>query len=322
MSLMDKMERKLGKHAIPHLTMFIIVTYITGYVLTILGAVRGVNIMVYLRFYPPYILQGQVWRLVSWILIPPTSSIDFWTLLMLFCIYQQGTMLERVWGDFKFNFYIFSGLIMTLISGFITYALVGGAAGTGYQVGYLNTYYISLSVFLGLALTYPEMEFRFMFLIPIKAKYLVAFYGAYMLYIILTSGTPILAAMIIASAVNMALFFWQLKKSPRMSRQQRQTRRNFNQQMNRNNGWDGARTQNRSAQNRGPASGEKVDRTTFGAGNTNRTASGHTKIAVHRCAVCGRTELDDPNLEFRFCSKCNGNYEYCQDHLYTHTHVQ
>ena len=41
----------------------------------------------------------------------------------------------------------------------------------------------------------------------------------------------------------------------------------------------------------------------------------------HRCAVCGRTELDDPTLEFRFCSKCEGNYEYCQDHLYTHKHV-
>ena len=41
----------------------------------------------------------------------------------------------------------------------------------------------------------------------------------------------------------------------------------------------------------------------------------------HRCAVCGRTELDNPELEFRYCSKCEGNYEYCQDHLYTHKHV-
>ena len=45
-------------------------------------------------------------------------------------------------------------------------------------------------------------------------------------------------------------------------------------------------------------------------------------ITKHKCAICGRTELDDPNLEFRFCSKCNGNYEYCQDHLFTHTHVK
>ena len=44
--------------------------------------------------------------------------------------------------------------------------------------------------------------------------------------------------------------------------------------------------------------------------------------AKHKCAVCGRTELDDENLEFRYCSKCNGNYEYCQDHLFTHEHVK
>ena len=41
----------------------------------------------------------------------------------------------------------------------------------------------------------------------------------------------------------------------------------------------------------------------------------------HRCAVCGRTEQDGDHLEFRYCSKCEGNYEYCQDHLYTHQHV-
>ncbi len=45
-------------------------------------------------------------------------------------------------------------------------------------------------------------------------------------------------------------------------------------------------------------------------------------ISKHRCAVCGRTSDSDPDLEFRFCSKCNGNYEYCQDHLFTHTHVE
>ncbi len=47
-----------------------------------------------------------------------------------------------------------------------------------------------------------------------------------------------------------------------------------------------------------------------------------TKATRHKCAICGRTEEDDPNLEFRFCSKCNGNYEYCQYHLFTHEHVK
>nr|MCR5178944.1 hypothetical protein [Lachnospiraceae bacterium] len=47
-----------------------------------------------------------------------------------------------------------------------------------------------------------------------------------------------------------------------------------------------------------------------------------TGLAKHKCAVCGQTELDNPDLEFRFCSKCNGNYEYCNNHLFTHVHKQ
>jgi hypothetical protein len=77
------------------------------------------------------------------------------------------------------------------------------------------------------------------------------------------------------------------------------------------NGYGGQGSQ--SAQGTGQSS-SKIDRTTFGGGSN--------RIAVHRCAVCGKTELDDPDMEFRFCSKCNGNYEYCRDHLYTHKHVE
>ena len=48
----------------------------------------------------------------------------------------------------------------------------------------------------------------------------------------------------------------------------------------------------------------------------------NSQVTRHKCAVCGQTQEDDPTLEFRYCSKCNGNYEYCQHHLFTHTHVK
>ena len=50
-------------------------------------------------------------------------------------------------------------------------------------------------------------------------------------------------------------------------------------------------------------------------------AEGFTTIAKHKCAICGRTEHDGDDIEFRYCSRCVGNYEYCLEHLYTHTHV-
>ena len=59
-------------------------------------------------------------------------------------------------------------------------------------------------------------------------------------------------------------------------------------------------------------------------------ASGHrpsyraegADAVVHTCSICGRTSITNPELMFRYCSKCSGNHEYCQDHLFTHEHVK
>ena len=56
-----------------------------------------------------------------------------------------------------------------------------------------------------------------------------------------------------------------------------------------------------------------------GAGLLQRAQAGQPR---HKCAICGRTEIDSPQLEFRYCSKCEGSYEYCSDHLFTHEHVK
>ena len=129
--------------------------------------------------------------------------------------------------------------------------------------------------------------------------------------------------MIVCSLAGTIIFFFLTHGTQGMSRSQRQTRRNFRRYMN---GYNTGRNSSpyNSGQNSSPYGnsanrGDKIDRSTFGAGQGNPNSG---RRPIHRCAVCGRTELDDPNLEFRFCSKCNGNYEYCQDHLYNHKHIQ
>ena len=110
MNFLDKMERKYGRYALSHLTMYIIVTYIAGYIIQLAAPIMRQ----YLTLEPYYILHGQIWRLVSWILIPP-SSLDIFTIIMLFFYYSIGTSLERAWGDFKYNVYIYSGILMPII---------------------------------------------------------------------------------------------------------------------------------------------------------------------------------------------------------------
>ncbi len=119
MNFLDKMERKYGRYALSHLTMYIIVTYIAGYIIALAAPIMRQ----YLTLEPYYILHGQIWRLVSWILIPP-SSLDIFTIIMLFFYYSIGTSLERAWGDFKYNVYIFSGILMTIIGSFLLYGIL------------------------------------------------------------------------------------------------------------------------------------------------------------------------------------------------------
>jgi hypothetical protein len=146
----------------------------------------------------------------------------------------------------------------------------------------MSPYYLNESLFLAFACTFPEMQFLLIF-IPIRAKYLGMMYGALLVYSFLTGGI-IAKIEIVVSMLNFIIFFFSTRNFKRYSPHEIHRRQQFKSQM------------------RQP-----------------RPGSGITK---HKCAICGRTELDDPNLEFRFCSKCDGNYEYCSDHLFTHQHVK
>lgn len=281
MNFLGKMERKFGKYAIRNLTVYIIATYIIAYFLQFLGR-AGLPVLGYLTLDPGLILRGQVWRLISWVLIPP-DSFNLITLIILFTYYQLGSVLEKTWGAFLYNVYIFFGLIMTVIGAFILYAFMGDAytiLGYGSQ---FSTYYVSLSIFLGFALTYPDMQMLLYFFIPIKIKYLAVIDVVYLLYSVVT-GNWAGRVVIICSLMNVIVFFLLTRNYSRINPREIHRKKNFKKAVSR--------------------------------GQVNNGG------AKHKCAVCGRTEKDDPNLEFRFCSKCKGNCEYCQDHLFTHEHVK
>ena len=324
MDFLHKWEKKFGKRAIPRLTRYIIMTYIAGYILMLVGGATGtystIASMLYLS--PPRILRGEVWRLVSWLLIPPNtltqSAMDLFTVIMLFVYYQLGSLLEQVWGDFLYNVYIFTGLIMTIVGAFLLYAFSGADYGALF-----STYYVSLSIFLGFAMTFPEQQMLFMFLIPIKIKYLAIVDIAYLIYSVVQAArvnlwVPVLV-MILCSLAGTILFFFGTKGFTTLKNKQRKRVYQRKMQGGRaNSGWGPTgRTGQGGMQGGRPygaaPTGSKIDRTTFGSG-------GPARRSVHRCAICGRTELDAPDLEFRFCSQCNGNYEYCSDHLKNHTH--
>ncbi len=284
MNFMNKLERKFSKYAISNLTMYLIFGYVAGYVISRFAP----GMLGYLTMNPYQILHGQVWRLITWVLIPPsTQSILFYVIMMLF-YYQLGMSLERTWGTFRYNVYIFGGILYTAVGAMATWlimaAFMGNAAYVGAYVGaYVSTYYICMSIFLAFAVCYPNMQVMLYFIIPIKMKWLAYVYAALMIFDFIQSAWPG-RIMLVMSLLNFLIFFLTTRDYRRFSPKEIHRKQVYRQAV------------------RQP-----------------RSSGGITK---HKCAICGRTELDDPSLEFRFCSKCDGNYEYCQEHLFTHQHIK
>mgnify|MGYP001124954853 FL=1 len=283
MNFLNKMERKFGRYAIHNLTKYMIGCYAIGYILLYAGNLFGFSITGYLTLSPYHILHGQIWRIVSWLLIPPPTSNLVFVLIMLMFYYSLGETLERTWGAFRYNVYILGGVLFTVIGAFLLYFMMGANPflSMAYSMAF-STYYINLSIFLAFAANYPDMQVLFMMIIPMKMKWLAVLDIAYLLYDMVKGGWGI-RTVILASLLNFIIYFLSTRNYQRISPKEIHRKQQFQRAVH------------------------------------PKMAPGVTK---HKCAVCGRTEKDGDDLEFRFCSKCNGNYEYCQDHLFTHKHIQ
>ncbi len=291
---MRKIEKFFDKYGLDNLSLKLIICYVIGYILAY--APGNTNILNYLTLDPYAILHGQIWRIVSWVLVPPSESNLFFVLIMLYFYYSIGSTMERVWGKGKYNAYIFSGMLLMVIGAFITYIIIAlfmpaimQSANVAYVFAAIatefSTYYINMSILLAFAATFPDNVILFMFVIPLKVKYLGIIYGVWLAIegiVALFNGGFYLFIAIFASLLNFGIFWFSNGRHMHIRPKEVKRRTEFKRAVK-------------------------------------MTPPG---VAKHKCAICGKTELDDPNMQFRFCSKCNGNYEYCSEHLFTHTHVK
>lgn len=276
MNFLNKMERKFGKYAIHNLTFWLIGFYILGYIIEFTMP----DVLVWLTLEPFYVMQGQVWRLVSWILIPPSTNLIF-LIFMLMCYYFIGISIEHAIGTFRYNVYLLGGMLISTIAAMASYGICWLATGKYLIFGSsFSTNYINMSLFLTFAVLFPNAQFQLYFLIPIKAKWMGLIEAVWALFSFINGGLAQRIA-IAASMANFLIFYLCTRNYNRVSPKEIHRKQVYHQQM--------------------------------------RQPQGVTR---HKCAICGRTEKDGENLEFRFCSKCEGNYEYCQEHLFTHQHIK
>ena len=288
MNFMDKLYKKFGKYAVYNLQKYLIFAYTFGVLLNLLQ----LDVSGLLGFSMDAILRGQVWRLVTWVFCADGSSII--SLLFIYCVYSMAQGFEQMVGTFRMNVYLIGGMILNLLGAILVYVLTFFLLGQGVSVN-LTNYEMLFTLFMAFALCMPEATVYLYFLIPIKMKWMFFIYIAGLIYQFYTYysigsaygvGMGILfvivnGSQVIFSLLNLFLFFRMSKL--RLNRKQKKTQTEFRKQM--------------ASVPKTPVSG-----------------------ARHKCAICGRTELDNPDLTFRYCSKCTGNKEYCQDHLFSHTH--
>lgn len=184
-----RMEYKFGRKAIPNLMMTVVIGMALVFVADLLNPT--VNLQSYLTLDRSALLHGQVWRLLTFVFLPPDSSLLF-IAFSLYFYYWIGGSLEHTWGAFRFNLYYLCGML-----GAIAACLITGSS---------TNFYLNMSLFFAFAALYPDMQLMLFFVIPVKIKWLAWLDAAFYVYAFLISGWPVRAALLM-SLVNFFLFF-------------------------------------------------------------------------------------------------------------------
>ena len=271
---------------IPNLMLYIVIGTAIVYFMSEMAG----NYVLYnlLAFDQELILRGQIWRLFSYPLTYNPGNL----LLMLIscmCYYSIGRAMENIWGTLRFTLFYLTGVVMMDV-----YCLIFG--------GRADVYYLNMSLFLSYATLFPDAGFLLFFIIPVKAWIFALFDLVNVGIGLFTYPFPYNFFSVISLA-NYFLFFGKdvlnvIPLSWRMN-----ARRLFKK---------------KSVQN--SQSRPKV--IPFDAGSYEASKAAPKSPYTHRCTVCGRTDVDSPELEFRYCSRCKGYYCYCEDHISNHSHIE
>ena len=290
MDVLSRLERKWTFLSKGNLMLVLVVMMAVG---SIMNQITP-TVFFYLCFEPELIFHGQVWRVVTFLFFGNGSSEFFMILITTFIYVMISKTVEQIIGTFRLNFFLLTGILLCILSGFLFYFVMPES----YRIATmaLTPYYAYAMLFVLFAMLYPDARFLFMFFIPIRGKYMtILTLGLYVYDVVryftngLFSYGWLLVFMIVAALLNVVLFkllsgrstsFGNSRRNVVNMREYKNMRQNFREQ---------------------------------------RTEEAQPAYR-HHCEVCGRTDRTNPELEFRYCTKCTGYHEYCSEHIYTHIH--
>lgn len=291
--LRNRFERFCYRHrnvGIPNLMLFLTIGSAIVYLMSYFTEIP--ILYYYLCFDRAAILRGEVWRLLTY---PLTYGFGNWNLILvaisLVCYYSLGRAMENLWGTLRFNLYYLSGVVLMDV-----FCMLFG--------GWADVTYLNLSLFLGYATLYPDAQFLLLFIIPVKAWIFALVDLVLTLFDVITlamSGLFPYCLFPLVALLNYFLFFGKDVVNVFPQSWRANASRLF-----------------RKKKNYGPAKTIPFP----SAGSYGASVAKPKAPYTHRCTVCGRTDVDAPELEFRYCSRCNGYYCYCEEHISNHAHIQ
>ena len=219
---------------------------------------------------------------IATFVLVPQDSSIIFLAISLYFYYWIGSVLENKWGTARFNLYYFGGMVATIIGA----VLAGLVQGAHFNVA--GATYVNLSMFLAFACLFPDTQVMLFFVIPVKMKWLAYLDAALFGFEIINSirlGLWSGVVLPVVALLNFAVFIW-----PEVTY-----------------------LKEKAAYRRSPQVVQFKK-----AVKQQQQQRGYT----HKCAVCGRTDADYPDLQFRYCSKCAGYHCFCQDHIFSHVHFE
>jgi hypothetical protein len=258
-NLLNRLQRRFGRFALPHVTESVIACQVVVYMLCQTRPELAERI----ALIPARVVEGEVWRLVTFLCEPPPMNI-LCTLFFWYLFFLMGTALEATWGVFRYNVYLLVGWLATVAAACLQPEAVSSGA------------FLESSVFLAFAYLYPNFVLMLFFILPVKVKWLALLQWASYAFVI-AFGSVTAQLLATASVLNFFLFFgreiwWRMK----------------------------------SGRRRMAAQAAKIK---------------HVETARHTCSICGATNLSNPKMSFRYCSKCVGSPCYCEEHIQGHAHL-
>jgi len=192
MQLLNRLERRFGRFAIPHLTLLIILGQTGAFVL----AQGDKDFLGRLVLVPAEVISGEYWRLATFVFLPPSLNI-FWFFIAMMVFHLIGNALEKTWGTFRYNIYLLVGYLATIAAGFVNPDY--------WAVPITNVYFLQ-TVFLAFAWLYPTFTFHMFFILPVRVKWLAWIIWIFYLYG-LYKGPNLVRLTVLAGIANFLLFF-------------------------------------------------------------------------------------------------------------------